>query len=63
MGNSMQDLPLDERVEYLQSRLKELKRRWPAHTTPPGMMVELDELEEALEAALQEQKKAQDAEA
>ena len=59
----MQDLPLDERVEVLKSRLKDLRRRWPAHTTPPGMMAELDELEEALEDALQEQKKAQDAEA
>ena len=57
----MQDLPLDERVEILQSRLKDLKRRWPAHTPPPGMMEELDELEEALEQALQEQKKAQGA--
>ena len=58
----MQDLPLDERVEYLQSRLKDLKRRWPAHSPPPAMMAEFDELEEALEDALQKQKQAQDAE-
>jgi len=58
----MQDLLLDERIEQLQNRLKDLKRRWPAHTTPPAMMAELDELEEALEEALQ-QKQAQDGEA
>ena len=32
----------------------ELQARWPAHSVPPGLMAQLDELEEALAAARRE---------
>jgi hypothetical protein len=37
------------RIHALQEQIAELKKRWPAHSTPPNMMQQLDELEEALE--------------
>jgi hypothetical protein len=44
-----------ERIEELEKQIAELKRRWPAHSVPPTMLQQLDELEEALE---RERKKA-----
>ena len=38
-----------ERIEELEKQIAELKRRWPAHSVPPAMLQQLDELEEALE--------------
>jgi hypothetical protein len=38
-----------ERIEELESQIAELKRRWPAHSVPPTMLQQLDELEEELE--------------
>ena len=40
-----------ERIEELEKQIAELKRRWPAHSAPPTMFQQLDELEEALERA------------
>jgi hypothetical protein len=37
------------RFHALQEQITELKKRWPAHSTPPNMMLLLDELEEELE--------------
>jgi hypothetical protein len=39
-------------IQELEEKLAELKARFPAHSIPPSMMMELDELEEQL-AALQ----------
>ena len=39
------------RVAELEKRLTELKNRLPAHSVPPSMIIELDELEEALAQA------------
>ena len=39
-----------ERIEELERQIAELKRRWPAHSVPPAMLQQLDELEEALES-------------
>ncbi len=36
------------RKEELERRLADLKARLPAHSIPPSMMIELDELEEQL---------------
>ncbi|MBC8249583.1 MAG: histidine kinase [Anaerolineales bacterium] len=41
-----------ERIEELEKRIAELKRRWPAHSVPPTMLQQLDELEEELEREL-----------
>jgi hypothetical protein len=40
------------RIRVLQDQIAELKKRWPAHSTPPAMMQRLDELEEELENEL-----------
>ena len=36
------------RLQALEARLADLKARMPAHSIPPSMMMELDELEEEL---------------
>lgn len=36
------------REEELERRVADLKARLPAHSIPPSMMIELDELEEQL---------------
>jgi hypothetical protein len=35
-------------IKELEGRLADLKARLPAHSIPPSMMIELDELEEQL---------------
>lgn len=41
-----------ERIEDLEKRIAELKSRWPAHSAPPTMLQQLDELEAELEKEL-----------
>jgi len=41
-----------DRVRYLERQIQELKSRWPAHSVPPAMFQQLDELEEELEREL-----------
>jgi hypothetical protein len=38
-----------DRIRELQEQLSDLKKRWPAHSTPPSMIQRLDDLEEELE--------------
>ena len=40
-----------ERVARLEAQIRQLQRQWPKHSLPPALMMELDELEEELEAA------------
>jgi hypothetical protein len=42
------------RVAELERRITDLKARLPKHSVPPSMLIELDELEEELEQAQQE---------
>jgi len=42
------------RVAELERRIADLKARLPKHSIPPSMLIELDELEEELEQAQQE---------
>jgi len=37
-----------EQIKDLESRIADLKARLPAHSIPPSMMIELDELEDQL---------------
>ena len=37
-----------DQIEELERRLADLKARMPAHSIPPSMMMELDDLEEEL---------------
>ena len=41
-----------DRVRDLERQIEELKSRWPAHSVPPAMVQQLDELEEELEMEL-----------
>jgi len=40
-----------ERVKELERKLADLKRRWPPHSVPPGMLEKLEELEDARKEA------------
>jgi len=42
----------NERIEELKRQIEDLKKRLPAHSIPPAMMAELDDLEEQLEEEL-----------
>jgi polyhydroxyalkanoate synthesis regulator phasin len=55
----MADRPKRTRVEELKERLADLKARMPAHSIPPSMMIELDELEEQLAELNAEDEKEQ----
>jgi hypothetical protein len=44
----------NKRIHELQQKIAELKARWPAHSVPPAMMRQLDELEEELATALEQ---------
>jgi len=35
-----------ERIKELEKQIAELKSRWPAHSVPPTMLQQLEELEE-----------------
>ncbi len=47
----MDDYQSAARVVELEKRLADLQARLPAHSIPPSMIAELDELEEALARA------------
>ena len=42
-------------IKELEEKIAELKKRWPAHSVPPAMLQELDDLEEALVEELKKQ--------
>ncbi|MFH1381383.1 MAG: hypothetical protein ABIH70_00625 [Chloroflexota bacterium] len=41
----------NKHVKEIEEAIAELKARWPAHSVPPKMWQELEELEEKLERA------------
>jgi hypothetical protein len=44
-----------ERIKALEERIADLNRRWPAHSPPPIMLEQLEELEAELERLKEEQ--------
>ena len=44
----------NKRIQELEEKIAGLKKRWPAHSVPPAMMRELDDLEEELAEALEQ---------
>ncbi|HDN80716.1 MAG: histidine kinase [Chloroflexi bacterium] len=40
---------IDARIRELERRIADLKARWPKHSVPPSMALELEELEDELE--------------
>ncbi|MGQ9833713.1 MAG: histidine kinase [Candidatus Villigracilaceae bacterium] len=47
-------------IQELEEKIAELKKRWPAHSVPPALMQELDELEEQLTEALEQARQEED---
>lgn len=43
----------NERIKILKKEIADLKSQWPAHSVPPAMLLQLDELEEELEKEIQ----------
>jgi len=43
----------ENRIEGLRLEIEELKKRWPAHSIPPALMEQLDELESQLALELE----------
>ncbi|HKJ28343.1 MAG TPA: hypothetical protein VJ965_11940 [Anaerolineales bacterium] len=43
---------MNEKIVELERQIEDLKKRLPAHSIPPSMMAELDDLEEQLLAEL-----------
>jgi hypothetical protein len=43
-----------DRAREIEEKIAELKRRWPAHSVPPRMWEELEELESELKQAEQD---------
>jgi iron-sulfur cluster repair protein YtfE (RIC family) len=42
-----------ERIEELKQQITELKRHWPKHSVSPGLIRQLDDLEEELEQEME----------
>jgi hypothetical protein len=41
----------NDRVREIEEKIADLKARWPAHSVPPSMWQQLEELEDELEKA------------
>jgi hypothetical protein len=48
---------VDESVAEIEAAIADLKARWPAHSVPPHMWQELEDLEEKLEQAKKAEEK------
>lgn len=46
-----------ETVREIEEKIADLKARWPAHSVPPSMWQQLEELEEKLEKAKEAEKR------
>jgi len=42
----------EQKIAQLKEEIAQLKARFPKHSVPPAMMIELEELEEELERAM-----------
>lgn len=49
-----------ERIEELEKQIAELEARWPAHSVPPAMLQQLEDLEAELERELHKAKVEQE---
>ena len=46
-----------DKINDLEKRIQDLKKRWPAHSVPPAMFQELEDLEEELALAMADREK------
>ena len=44
----------EDKIREIEEQIADLKARWPAHSVPPSMWMQLEELEDKLEAAMKE---------
>ena len=49
----------DDKIREIEEKIADLKARWPAHSVPPSMWMQLEELEEELETARKEKAEKQ----
>ena len=45
-----------DKVKEIEEKIADLKARWPAHSVPPSMWQQLEDLEAQLEEAKKEEK-------
>ncbi len=48
----------DYKIKEIEEKIVDIKARWPAHSVPPSMWQQLEDLEAQLEAAKREQRKS-----
>jgi len=53
MKNNLDSEIDNKQIQQIKERIEDLKKRWPAHSVPPILMQELDDLEEELADALE----------
>ena len=46
-----------DKIKEIEGKIADLKARWPAHTVPPSMWQQLEELETELENASEAEKR------
>ena len=46
-----------DKIKELEEKIADLKARWPAHSVPPSMWQQLEELEDELEKAREAEKR------
>jgi len=46
-----------DKIKELEEKMADLKARWPAHSVPPSMWQQLEELESQLEKAKEAEKR------
>jgi hypothetical protein len=46
-----------DKVREIEDKIADLKARWPAHSVPPSMWQQLEELEDELEKAKETEKR------
>ena len=51
---------IEDKIREIEGKITDLKARWPPHSVPPSMWMELEELEEELESAKKELSGKQD---
>ena len=53
----MEENSAEKRIREIEEKIADLKARWPAHSVPPHMWQQLEELEEELEKAVKDANK------
>jgi hypothetical protein len=47
----------EDKIKEIEEKIADLKARWPAHSVPPSMWQQLEELEDELEKAKEAEKR------